>query len=379
MAVQTVLTNAKLVLEDAIVDGSLVIEDGMIAEIAQDNTATGEDMAGDYILPGLIELHTDHLEQHYAPRPGVRWPLTAAIQAHDSQIAASGITTVFDCLRLGSDEQGGFEKGEMRAMSNAIQQAQDQNRLRADHRIHLRCEVSASDVLDHFSEFEDDASVGLLSLMDHAPGQRQFQTLDQYELYYKTKRGLSDEEFRAFCERRQMQSAIYSEKHRQALAAICAARGIAMASHDDATLEHVEESKQLKVAVAEFPTTIEAASASHEAGMGVLMGAPNVVRGKSHSGNIAARDLAEKGVLDVLSSDYVPFSLIYAPFVLADAIEHVTLPQAIAMVTANPARQVGLTDRGSLKPGLRADLVRVGRADGIPVVRHVWRQGRRVV
>ena len=379
MSSQTVLTNANIVLEDDIVHGTLVIQDDIIAEIGEGVSAAGEDVGGDYIVPGLIELHTDHLEQHYAPRPGVRWPLTAAIQAHDSQIAASGITTVFDCLRLGSDEDGGFEKGEMRAMSDAIQQAQGQGRLRAEHRIHLRCEVSAADVMDHFAEFEDDDGVGLISLMDHAPGQRQFQTLDQYELYYKTKRGLSDEEFRAFCERRQMQSTIYAQKHREALAAICAARGIAIASHDDATLDHVEEARAFNVTVAEFPTTIEAARASHDAGMGVLMGAPNVVRGKSHSGNIAARTLAEQGVLDVLSSDYVPFSLIYAPFVLADAVEHMTLPEAIAMVTANPARQVGLSDRGALEPGLRADLVRIGRNDGIPVVRQVWREGQRVV
>ncbi|WP_424993313.1 alpha-D-ribose 1-methylphosphonate 5-triphosphate diphosphatase [Oceaniradius stylonematis] len=378
MTPQTVLTNANLVLEDQVLHGTIVIDDGVISDIDAGAVAHGEDMDGDYVVPGLIELHTDHLEQHFAPRPGVRWPLTAAIQAHDSQIAASGITTVFDCLRLGSDEDGGFEKGEMRAMSGAIQEAQREGRLRAEHRIHLRCEVSAADVMDHFSEFEDDEAVGLISLMDHAPGQRQFQTLDQYELYYKTKRGLSDEEFRAFVERRQMQSAIYSDKHRHALAAICAARGIAIASHDDATLDHVEEAKQFNVTVAEFPTSMTAAKASHDAGMGVLMGAPNVVRGKSHSGNIAARELARAGVLDVLSSDYVPFSLVYAPFVLAEEIDHIDLPDAIAMVTANPARQVGLEDRGRLAPGLRADLVRVGRQDTIPVVRQVWREGRRV-
>ena len=175
-----------------------------------------------------------------------------------------------------------------------------------------------------------------------------------------------------------MESAIYAQKHREALAAICAARGIAVASHDDATLDHVAEARQFNVTVAEFPTSMVAARASHEAGMGVLMGAPNVVRGKSHSGNIAARDLAEAGVLDVLSSDYVPFSLIYAPFVLAETVDHIELPRAIAMVTANPARQVGLTDRGRLASGLRADLVRVGRNEGIPVVRQVWREGRRV-
>ncbi|MCZ4288911.1 alpha-D-ribose 1-methylphosphonate 5-triphosphate diphosphatase [Hoeflea alexandrii] len=378
MTTETVLTNARLVLEDRIVPGSLVFRDGVIAEISEGNSASGVDMEGDYILPGLVELHTDHLEAHYSPRPGVRWNATSAIQSHDAQIASSGITTVFDCLRLGSDEDDGFRVGEMRAIADAIASARAENRLRADHLIHLRCEVSASDVLDHFADFATDTQVRLASLMDHAPGQRQFQTMEQYTLYYKTKRGLSDEAFAHFVTRRQECSAKYSDAHRKAIASACTERGITIASHDDATLEHVDEAVGFGVRLAEFPTSIEAAKASHKAGMSVLMGAPNVVRGGSHSGNIAATDLARSGVLDVLSSDYVPFSLIHAPFVLADEIDDLDLPAAIRLVTATPARTVGLDDRGSLATGKRADMVRVRRESGVPVVRSVWRQGDRV-
>lgn len=378
MTTETVLTNARLVLEDRIVPGSLVFRDGVIAEISEGNSASGVDMEGDYILPGLVELHTDHLEAHYSPRPGVRWNATSAIQSHDAQIASSGITTVFDCLRLGSDEDDGFRVGEMRAIADAIASARAENRLRADHLIHLRCEVSASDVLDHFADFATDTQVRLASLMDHAPGQRQFQTMEQYTLYYKTKRGLSDEAFAHFVTRRQECSAKYSDAHRKAIASACTERGITIASHDDATLEHVDEAVGFGVRLAEFPTSIEAAKASHKAGMSVLMGAPNVVRGGSHSGNIAATDLARSGVLDVLSSDYVPFSLIHAPFVLADEIDDLDLPAAIRLVTATPAKTVGLDDRGSLATGKRADMVRVRRESGVPVVRSVWRQGDRV-
>lgn len=378
MTTETILTNARLVLEDRIVSGSLVFRDGVIAEIAEGNSANGMDMEGDYLLPGLVELHTDHLEAHYSPRPGVRWNPISAIQSHDAQIASSGITTVFDCLRLGSDEDDGFRIGEMRAIADAIASARAENRLRADHLIHLRCEVSASDVLDHFADFATDTQVRLASLMDHAPGQRQFQTMEQYTLYYKTKRGLSDEAFAHFVARRQECSAKYSDTHRRAIASACSERGITIASHDDATLEHVDEAVGFGVRLAEFPTSIEAAKASHKAGMSVLMGAPNVVRGGSHSGNIAATDLARSGVLDVLSSDYVPFSLIHAPFVLADEIDDLDLPAAIRLVTATPARTVGLDDRGSLEAGKRADMVRVRRESGVPVVRSVWRQGERV-
>lgn len=378
MTDETVLKNARIVLEDRIVDGTLVLRDGLIADISETKSSGGEDMDGDYLIPGLVELHTDHLEAHYSPRPGVRWEKTAAIQAHDAQVVTSGITTVFDCLRMGSDEDGGFEKGEMRSMADALANAGREGRLRAEHLIHLRCEVSTDNVLDHFEEFEDDPQVRLVSLMDHAPGQRQFQTMEQYTLYYKNKRGLSDAQFAEFCARQQELSARYAKPHRDAIAASCAARGIAVASHDDATLEHVEEAIGYGIRLAEFPTSFDAARASHNAGMSVLMGAPNIVRGKSHSGNIAARELASIGVLDVLSSDYVPLSLMHAPFILADEVEGIDLPKAIAMVSATPARTVGLTDRGRIAPELRADIVRVRRTEGVPVIRSVWRQGRRV-
>lgn len=198
MSPETTLKNARIVLEDEVITGSVHLRDGLISSIDTGACQIGEDMEGDYVIPGLVELHTDHLESHYAPRPGVLWDSIAALQAHDAQVAGSGITTVFDCLRLGSDEDGGFKKGEMRAIADAIETAGAEDRLRASHLIHLRCEVSAGDVLEHFEDFRGDAQVRLASLMDHAPGQRQFQTLEQYTLYYKKKRGLNDSEFEQF-------------------------------------------------------------------------------------------------------------------------------------------------------------------------------------
>lgn len=237
--------------------------------------------------------------------------------------------------------------------------------------------MSSADVIDHFETFEHDPQVRLVSMMDHAPGQRQFQTMDQYTLYYKTKRGLTDEQFAVFVNRRLEASEQYAKKHRDIIAAFCSSRGITVASHDDATVEHVQEAIGYGVRLAEFPTSHEAARASHQAGMSVLMGAPNIVRGKSHSGNITAKDLADQGILDVLSSDYVPLSLIHAPFILADA--GLPLPKALAMVTSTPARTVSLNDRGRIATGLRADLARVDRKSGVPVVRSVWREGKRVI
>jgi alpha-D-ribose 1-methylphosphonate 5-triphosphate diphosphatase len=373
-----IFSNARIVLADEVLTGSVLVRDGLIADISGP-VSGGEDFEGDYLIPGLIELHTDHLENHYAPRPKVRWNPIAAVQAHDAQIAASGITTVFDALRVGTDEQADMGPQEMAVLSDAIRSSMAAGRLRADHFIHLRCEVSAPDCLAGFLKFQDDEQLKLVSLMDHAPGQRQFAQIESYRVYYQGKLKMSDEAFDAFVAARTQESLANSDRHRTAIAEICRQRGIATASHDDATIAHVDEAIAQGISVAEFPTTVEAALASHEAGLAVLMGGPNVVRGGSHSGNVSARTLAEQGLLDIISSDYIPFSMIQAAFGLGDMVDSITLPEAIRMVTKHPAEAASLNDRGEIAVGKRADLVRV-RVDGeVPIVRSVWRQGNRVI
>ncbi|ODA92542.1 phosphonate metabolism protein PhnM [Mesorhizobium sp. SEMIA 3007] len=378
MTAETVLSNARIVLANEIVEGSLVLRDGFIADIDAGGSRSGEDMGGDYVIPGLVELHTDHLEGHYAPRPKVRWNPIAAVLAHDAQVATAGITTVLDALRVGMDEDADLTLADIRKLADAIEDSVAQDRLRADHFLHLRCEVSAPDCLQAFADFDQDDRVKLASLMDHAPGQRQFVNLETYAYYYQRKLKLTDRDFKLFCEKRMAESARYSAPNRAVIAAACRERGIVLASHDDATSGHVDEAIEQGVRVAEFPTTEEAARASKAAGLGVLMGAPNVMRGASHSGNVSARALAGDGLLDILSSDYIPFSLIQSAFFLGDMVEGISLPQAVAMVSKNPAEAVGLTDRGVIEQGRRADLVRVRVDDHVPVVRTVWRQGRRV-
>lgn len=378
MTQELVLRNARIVLPDEVIEGSVVIRDGRIVDIAAGTASIGEDMEGDYLLPGLVELHTDHLERHYAPRPKVRWNPIASVLAHDAQIAASGITTVFDALRIGLDEDSNLGAEEMRELGNAIENSVEAGRLRADHFLHLRCEVSAPDCLEGFELFKNDNRVKLASLMDHSPGQRQFTSIDTYKVYYMNKTGMTEEDFRQFCEKRVAQSQTYSSRHRNAISDICREQGIILASHDDATMEHVDEAATQGVRVAEFPTTQEAATASRDAGMQVLMGAPNVVRGGSHSGNVSARSLAEGNTLDILSSDYIPFSLVQAAFALGETVDHISLPQAVAMVSKNPAEAVGLDDRGILEQGRRGDVIRVRVDEHVPIVRSVWREGARV-
>ena len=372
------IRNARIVLADEVVEGSVLVRDGVIAAIDRGPSEVGEDFQGEYLIPGLVELHTDHFENHYRPRPGVTWHAIAALQAHDAQVAGAGITTVFDAVRLGSDPETGDITDDVAAQVDAIAQADKEDRLRAEHLVHLRCELPTRDVVEQFEANCEKPVVKLASLMDHTPGTRQFTTLEHYVAYYQKKMRFSDEEMAQFIAGRQREQGLYAQQSHDAILAKGRDIGLAFASHDDATPAHVAEAVRDGVVIAEFPTTMEAARAAHSAGLAVLMGGPNVVRGMSHNGNISAAELAREGVLDVLSSDYVPFSLMIAAFQLPERVDGISLPQSVSMVTRNPAKAAHLDDRGEIALGKRADLVRVRKADSAPVVRGVWRQGKRV-
>ncbi len=375
-----VIENASLVLPDRVVEhGWLAVAGGRIAELGEGKAPErAEDFGGDHLLPGFVELHTDHLESHYAPRPRVRWDAFSAALAYDAQIAASGITTVFDSLRVGSDADSGSLGSEIWTLADAIAAACAGGHMRAEHRTHLRCEVSSPDVVDQAEEYVSRYRAHLISLMDHTPGQRQFRSLATWRAFYSRKTPLTEAELDRFVEVRLDLHARFAAAHRRRLVEIAHANGIALASHDDSSEEHVREAVEDRVSLAEFPTTLEAARASHAAGISVMAGGPNVVRGGSHSGNVAAHDLAREGILDVLSSDYVPASLALAAFSLPGRVPGIDLADAVRTVTLNPARATGLDDRGALAAGLRADLVRIHLFDRRPVVRSVWREGRRV-
>jgi alpha-D-ribose 1-methylphosphonate 5-triphosphate diphosphatase len=380
MAREQIFTNARLVLADTVARGTVRIVGQDIAEVSPgpSSLAGAIDLDGDYLMAGLIELHTDNLEKHCMPRPSVHWPVASAVLAHDAQIAAAGITTVFDAVAVGGALDNDDREKMLSEAANAIRDAVRHGNLRATHYLHMRCEVSNPRALELFEPFRDEALVKLVSIMDHTPGQRQFIDESKLRVYYQGKYGLNDAQFADMVINRKQNQALYSDKHRLAIATDCRDRDMVTASHDDATDAHIEEADSLGVSISEFPTTLEAARAARARGMTTIMGGPNVVRGGSHSGNVSASELAEAGLLDALSSDYVPSSLLHGALMLHDN-NGLTLPQAIATVTLNPAAMAGFTDRGEIAPNKRADWVRVRRLDdGTPVVRETWRAGQRV-
>jgi alpha-D-ribose 1-methylphosphonate 5-triphosphate diphosphatase len=380
-----VFTNAQLVLQDEVVKGSLTSQHGLIQHIDQGLSSVSQaiDLQGDYLIPGLVEVHTDNFERHMMPRPKVRWDDSPALLAHDAEIAAAGITTVLDALGVGEADPDSVRGNDWDTVLNCISDFVNRGVLRADHFLHVRCELPAPNTLELFKPFAGHDLVKMISVMDHTPGQRQWENIEHAWIYFSGKKGWTKQKFEERVAMAQDAQARYAKPHRAYLTQYCQDNQIALASHDDTTVTHVEEAFAEGATVCEFPTTVAAAQAAKARNMLTIMGGPNVVRGGSHSGNVSAIELAKLGLVDILSSDYVPGSLMSATVRLTETTD-LSLPQAVALVTRNPAKSIGLHDRGSLEVGLRSDLVQVrmiNLPDGRnqPIVRAVWRGGVRVV
>ncbi len=371
--------NATLVLPDRLMPGRITISDGAIAEIVEGDALPrgAMDCDGDYIMPGLVELHTDNLERHIEPRPKVDWPHLPALLAHDAELASTGITTVFDALRVGSihSEKAGY--GEYaRKLADELLAARAEGYFRISHFLHLRAETCSETLLEEMAKFGPDDRVGIVSLMDHTPGQRQFRDMAALKTYVAKKRNFSDADFAAHVANLKSMQMRFGKIHEAGAVAEAKRYGAVLASHDDTTAEQVSHSVENGVGFAEFPTTVEAAQACRDGGVAVMMGAPNLIRGGSHSGNVAAADLAQTDLLDIVSSDYVPSALLLSAFKLADLWKD--LPRAVNAVTKSPAHAARLDDRGSLQVGLRADVIRVSKKRPVPSVQGVWSRGLRV-
>jgi alpha-D-ribose 1-methylphosphonate 5-triphosphate diphosphatase len=379
MSRETIFTNAVLVLPDATLSGTLVIRDGAIDELGEgrSNAPGAIDLDGDYLIPGVVDVHTDNLERQVLPRSLARWPSRSAMVAHDAQCAAAGVTTILNALCLGDL---GFDTGRIQTFWDGVADLDaltPTGLLKSEHYLHLRCEIPALDMLSCFDAVAEHNLVRMISLMDHSPGVGQYADMEFYRNL--RRRGGLDE---AAVDRRiaelQDQRARVRDPNRRALLDRVSGRGIALASHDDRTVEEIAENARDGIRISEFPVTMAAAEAAKAAGMDVIAGAPNVVRGGSHSGNIAAADLLREGWVDVFASDYVPPALIEAAFRCARE-GLASLPEAIAMVTSRAAALAGLDDRGRLETGQRADLVRLRVHEDLPVVRQVWSGGERVI
>ncbi len=375
---EIILTNAVLILRDDLKRGTIIVRDGKIAEINDGvSHAPGAiDVDGDYIMPGVVDVHTDNLERQVMPRVNARWPSRSAMLSHDAQTAAAGVTTVLDALCLGDL---GFDIERIRTFQDGVRDLDALSvtgLLKSEHFLHLRCETPALDVIELVDPVADHPRVRMVSFMDHSPGVGQYADIENYRKM-RRRGGMTEEQIDARIVRLLEQREKYRRPNRDALLARVAHLDISLASHDDQTVENIDENVADGIMISEFPVRMAAAQAARAQGMMVIAGAPNIVRGGSHSGNVSAAEMVRAGTVDAFASDYVPAALVEAAFLSVEQC-NITLPEAVAMITDAPARMARLPDRGRIEVGLRADLLRVRVFEGQPVVRQVWRSGERV-
>lgn len=376
-----ILSNARVVTPEHVLHGSVVVENGELVEIHEGPSrhAQAVDFGGDYLLPGLVDIHTDHFEKHLYPRAHVRWDFMRAALAHDAQIIGGGVTTVFDSLCVGATTDNPERAEILKPMIEALEQAQSTGMLRAEHLVHLRCELTDPATPQLTADNIDREIVRVISVMEHLPGIRQSRDIEAYVARACKSTGESPERVREKIKVLVAEKSHIAATTRPDIVALARARSMPLMSHDDTDIAHIEEGVAEGVSISEFPCSMEAADAARAAGMHIVAGAPNLVRGGSQSGNIAVRDLLRPRLVDILASDYVPRSMLDAAFMIAaDPGLDYDLPTAVAMVTRSPALAGNLPDRGAIRTGLKADLIRVDLQDGHPFVKSAWRSGHRV-
>ncbi|NKC31508.1 alpha-D-ribose 1-methylphosphonate 5-triphosphate diphosphatase [Falsiroseomonas selenitidurans] len=378
MTPETILTNAQLVLANEVLYGTLVLRGDRIAEVqpGRSHAPGAIDLDGDHLIPGIVDVHTDNLERQVQPRATARWPSRSAMLAHDSQTAAAGVTTVLDALCLGDL---GFDVGRTQTFvegMNDLDALTGTGLLKSDHFLHLRCEIPAADMRELVEMAADHPLVRMVSFMDHSPGVGQYRDVERYR-QMRIRNGKTAEQVdKRIIELLETRERLLEPNRRWLLDRV-AHRHLPLASHDDDSPEGIARNAADGITISEFPVTREAAQAAKRLGVQVIAGAPNIVRGGSHSGNVAVSDLMQDQTVNVLASDYVPPAMVEAAW-LAAGQGHTTLPAAIAMITDTAARMAGFSDRGRLEAGLRADLVQIRPHEGHAVVRKVWRAGERI-
>lgn len=377
----TLLWNAQIILrEHIILHGWLAIDNATIAAFGELPippeyiNATTIDVNGAYVMPGIIDLHCDIIEKMAQPRPGVMLDTGLALHVTDRLLLSSGVTCEFHSLSLDDAEFGVRNDEFVRDFITHINTAQS---TLIRHLVHARVEISSTRGTATLATIIAEPVVKLVSIMDHSPGQGQYVSDESFRFYVAKTTGRNDSEIDEIIAHKKLQRQFIPDRI-ETVVNLCRQYDIPIATHDDDTVAKIAEWNRLNIRISEFPTTMIAAHAAHQSGMRVGMGAPNVLRGKSTSGNLSARDALIDGVVDWLCADYYPSALLPAAFLISQ-LGIATLPEAIALITANPAAAVGMQERlGQIAVGMHADLCIVRVVDNLPIVETVYVGGARV-
>ena len=375
--------NARIVTKQGVVEGTLVIEDGMITELLpngkQESVAYDDDVIdaeGCYVMPGIIDMHSDALEKEIQPRPNTFFPLHMSFFELEKKLAGCGVTTIYHSLSL-ADGVGVRDDEMVVNIINHIINLREE-RAMINHRVHLRYEVTNLPGLDTVRNLIDSSHIDLLSIMDHTPGQGQFTEKESYENYLVKTYGIRDDELKIMIDKLKSSAKLIQWDQIHDLVQQAIQHEIVVASHDDDTEAKIDQMIEFGVTISEFPINLTAAKYSHQHNLLVCVGSPNLVRGLSHSNNMKAVEAIKAGYSQAICSDYLPSSILPAVFMLHEQ-EHIPLHQAVAMVTSNPAEALGIGDKvGSIAIGKVADLVFVKQHNGYPLVHRTLVNGETI-
>ncbi|BCO10406.1 alpha-D-ribose 1-methylphosphonate 5-triphosphate diphosphatase [Desulfolithobacter dissulfuricans] len=373
----TILRSTRVLVEKTVTPTDIVLVGGRIREIAAHGSFMGEtiDLGSLLVLPGLVDLHSDAVEKEIEPRPGATFPIRASLVELDKKLAMAGITTMFHAVAFNDESITSSRGTEMAAAIIRETGEANQNLLGVDNFIHARFEITSFSSAPVIRELIAKGHVHMLSIMDHTPGQGQFKSIETWKRFHLPTYDLSESRAEAIIRKKLADQELAYNRVRSLLE-FGHRHGLVLLSHDDDRPRKIDLIREMGITVSEFPLDVDVAVYAREQGMTTGMGAPNVVRGKSQSGNISARELIREECCDFLCSDYHPSSLLQAAFVLHREMD-LDLAAAMAMVSSFPADIAGLTDRGRIAPGLLADLTVVDDRD-VPRVVATFKTGEMI-
>ncbi|MFS0593602.1 phosphonate metabolism protein PhnM [Cytobacillus horneckiae] len=373
-----IIHNGKLVLEEGIAEGYAVVVEGEFIdsiilenEIGRFPNAERIDANGGFISPGFIDIHSDYIETIVSPRPTSMMDVHISLREAEKILIGNGITTMFHSLSFYREDI--FTHKPMRYPKNvqrlvdAIHETHHQPHL-IRHRLHARFEIDNVGEVGRLLNNIEQGKVHFLSFMDHTPGQGQYRNLEIYRETLRGYRELSEQQLDDIINNR-INSPILNMEKMKEIAEVALKKGIAVASHDDDHERKIDLVKSIGTSISEFPITLKVAKKAKKSGLQTIVGAPNVLLGGSHSGNLSAAEAISNNCADILCSDYYPPAMLHAVFQLHEKYGH-DLHQMFMMVTLNPAKAVKLDDEiGSIKPGKKADLIMIERMDdGYPML-----------
>lgn len=376
------ITNGKIVQEHRILEGyALLIEQERIYDIVPEAALAYMELDevvnayGGYVTPGFIDMHSDHIEAMAAPRPSSIMDMELAVYEFEKECCTHGITTMFHSVSIWEGVGASpMRRPELvKQLADIIEKSHSQLHL-IHHRFHMRFEIDNQEQFPLMLDYLRQKRVHLISFMDHTPGQGQYRNIEVYKNYVRNARHMSDEDVEAEVNRRMNSEKLTLENIREA-ASLAQEQGISIASHDDDTKEKLDVVQSIGATISEFPITLEVAKEAKRRGMYTVVGAPNILLGGSHSGNMNAADAIVSAAADILCSDYYPASLLHAVFQMTKQGQR--LQDMIAMVTIQPARATGIDqDYGSIEKGKKADLLIIRTLPNVlPAITEVFVDG----